>query len=132
SLDSGKPVSAIRRQDLPAVIDTLVYYAGLADKITGSVIPARTDALTYTAREPLGVIGAIIPWNFPLMIGMWKLAPALACGCTVVLKPAELTPLPALRIGDLAMEVGFPAGVINVVPGVGKTAGQALVDHPDV
>lgn len=132
SLDSGKPVSAIRRQDLPAVIDTLTYYAGMADKINGQVIPARPDALTYTVREPLGVVSAIIPWNFPLMIGMWKIAPALACGCTVVLKPAEITPLTALRIGELAFEAGFPAGVLNVVPGFGKVAGQALVDHPDV
>jgi aldehyde dehydrogenase (NAD+) len=132
SLDSGKPVSAIRRQDLPAVLDTLTYYAGWADKINGQLIPARPDALTYTVREPVGVVGAIIPWNFPLMIGMWKLAPALACGCTVVLKPAELTPLTALRIGELALEAGFPAGVLNVVPGFGKTAGAALVDHPDV
>jgi len=132
SLDSGKPVSAIRRQDLPAVIDTLTYYAGWADKINGQVIPARPDALTYTVREPMGVVGAIIPWNFPLMIGMWKIAPALACGCTVVLKPAELTPLTALKIGELALEAGFPAGVLNVVPGFGATAGAALVDHPDV
>jgi len=132
SLDSGKPVSAIRRQDLPAVLDTLTYYAGMADKINGQVIPARTDALTYTVREPLGVVAAIIPWNFPLMIGMWKIAPALACGCTVVLKPAEITPLTALKIGELALEAGFPAGVLNVVPGFGKIAGQALVDHPDV
>lgn len=132
SLDSGKTVSAIRRQDLPAVLDTLTYYAGMADKINGQVIPARTDALTYTVREPLGVVGAIIPWNFPLMIGMWKIAPALACGCTVVLKPAELTPLTALKIGELALEAGFPAGVLNVVPGFGKVAGQALVDHMDV
>ena len=132
SLDSGKPVSAIRRQDLPAVLDTLAYYAGWADKINGQVIPARPDALTYTVREPMGVVAAIVPWNFPLMIGMWKIAPALACGCTVVLKPAELTPLTALRIGELALEAGFPPGVLNVVPGFGKTAGQALVDHPDV
>ncbi|MGE0847296.1 MAG: aldehyde dehydrogenase family protein, partial [Flavobacteriaceae bacterium] len=132
SLDSGKPVSAIRRQDMPAVLDTLAYYAGWADKINGQVIPARPDALTYTVREPVGVVGAIVPWNFPLMIGMWKLAPALACGCTVVLKPAELTPLTALRIGELALEAGFPAGVLNVVPGFGQTAGQALVDHADV
>jgi aldehyde dehydrogenase (NAD+) len=132
SLDSGKPVSAIRRQDLPAVLDTLTYYAGWADKINGQVIPARPDALTYTVREPVGVVGAIIPWNFPLMIGMWKLAPALACGCTVVLKPAELTPLTALRIGNLALAAGFPPGVLNVVPGFGKAAGAALVDHPDV
>jgi aldehyde dehydrogenase (NAD+) len=132
SLDAGKPVSAIRRQDLPAVLDTLPYYAGLADKINGQVIPARTDALTYTVREPLGVVAAIVPWNFPLMIGMWKIAPALACGCTVVLKPAELTSLTALRIGELALEAGFPPGVLNVVPGFGKVAGAALVDHPDV
>jgi aldehyde dehydrogenase (NAD+) len=132
SLDSGKPVSAIKRQDLPAVLDTLTYYAGWADKINGQVIPARPDALTYTVREPLGVVGAIIPWNFPLMIGMWKIAPALACGCTVVLKPAELTPLTALKIGELALAAGFPPGVLNVVPGFGKTAGAALVDHPDV
>jgi aldehyde dehydrogenase (NAD+) len=132
SLDSGKPVAAIRRQDLPAVLDTLTYYAGWAEKISGQVIPARPDALTYTVREPVGVVGAIIPWNFPLMIGMWKLAPALACGCTVVLKPAELTPLTALRIGELALAAGFPPGVVNVVPGFGKTAGAALVNHPDV
>ncbi len=132
SLDSGKPVSAIRRQDLPAVIDTLNYYAGWADKIHGHVIPARTDALTYTVREPLGVVGAIIPWNFPLMIGMWKIAPALACGCTVVLKPAELTSLSALRIGELALEAGLPPGALNIVTGLGQTAGAALVEHPDV
>jgi aldehyde dehydrogenase (NAD+) len=132
SLDAGKPVSTIRRQDLPAVLDTLTYYAGMADKINGQVIPARNDALTYTTREPIGVVGAIVPWNFPLMIGMWKIAPALACGCTVVLKPAEITPLSALRLGELALEAGLPPGVLNVVPGFGKTAGTALVDHPDV
>src|SRR5215469_1716616 len=132
SLDSGKPVSSIRRQDLPAVLDTLTYYAGLADKLNGQVIPTRHDALTYTVREPIGVVGAIVPWNFPLMIGMWKIAPALACGCTVVLKPAEITPLTALRLGELALQAGLPPGVLNVVPGFGKTAGAALVDHPDV
>jgi aldehyde dehydrogenase (NAD+) len=132
SLDAGKPISAVRRQDLPAAIDTLRYYAGWADKINGQVIPARHDALTYTMREPIGVVGAIVPWNFPLMIGMWKIAPALACGCTVVLKPAEITPLSALRIGELALEAGLPPGTLNIVPGLGKTAGRALVDHPDV
>src|SRR5450631_1929279 len=132
SLDSGKPISAIRRQDLPAVLDTLTYYAGWADKINGQVIPARLDALTYTVREPLGVVGAIVPWNFPLMIGMWKIAPALACGCTVVLKPAEVTPLTALRLGELALLAGLPPGVLNVVPGFGGIAGAALVNHPDV
>jgi aldehyde dehydrogenase (NAD+) len=132
SLDAGKPVSAIRRQDMPAVLDTLTYYAGWADKVNGQVIPARTDALTYTVREPIGVVGVIVPWNFPLMIAMWKIAPALACGCTIVLKPAELTPLTALRLGELALEAGIPAGVLNVVPGYGATAGAALVNHPDV
>jgi aldehyde dehydrogenase (NAD+) len=132
SLDAGKPVSAIRRQDLPAVLDTLAYYAGWADKINGQVVPARPDALTYTVREPLGVVAAIVPWNFPLMIAMWKIAPALACGCTVVLKPAELTPLTALRLGELALAAGFPPGVLNVVTGLGASAGAALVEHPDV
>jgi aldehyde dehydrogenase (NAD+) len=132
SLDSGKPVSTIRRQDLPAVLDTLTYYAGWADKINGQVVPTRADALTYVVREPVGVVGAIVPWNFPLMIGMWKIAPALACGCTVVLKPAELTSLTALRLGELALAAGLPAGALNVVPGHGKTAGVALVEHPDV
>jgi len=132
SRDAGKPISAVLRQDLPAAIDTLRYYAGWADKINGQVIPARPDALTYTVREPVGVVGAIVPWNFPLMIGMWKVAPALACGCTVVLKPAEITPLSALRVGDLALEAGLPPGVLNVVPGFGKSAGRALVDHPDI
>ena len=127
SRDAGKPISAVLRQDLPAAIDTLRYYAGWADKINGQVIPARPDALTYTVREPVGVVGAIVPWNFPLMIGMWKVAPALACGCAVVLKPAEITPLSALRVGDLALEAGLPPGVLNVVPGFGKSAGRALV-----
>lgn len=132
SRDAGKPISAVLRQDLPAALDTLRYYAGFADKINGRVVPARPDALTYTVREPVGVVAAIVPWNFPLMIGMWKIAPALACGCTVVLKPAEITPLSALRIGELSLEAGLPPGVFNIVPGFGRSAGQALVDHPDV
>jgi aldehyde dehydrogenase (NAD+) len=132
SRDAGKPITAVQRQDLPAAIDTLRYYAGWADKINGHVIPARPDALTYTVREPVGVVAAIVPWNFPLMIGMWKIAPALACGCTMVMKPAEITPLSALRIGELALEAGLPAGVFNVVPGPGRTVGQRLVEHPDV
>ena len=98
SQDAGKPLAAVRRQDMAAVIDTVRYYAGWCDKITGQVVPARPDALTYTLREPVGVVAAIVPWNFPLMIGMWKVAPALACGCTVVVKPAELTPLSMLRV----------------------------------
>ncbi len=132
SLDGGKPISATTRQDFPAAIDTLTYYAGWADKITGDVVPTRDDALTYTMREPVGVVAAIVPWNFPLMIGMWKLAPALACGCTVVMKPAELTSLSALRIGELALEAGIPPGVFNIVTGPGRVVGDALVNHPDV
>jgi len=132
SLDAGKPISGVLRQDLPAAIDTLTYYAGWADKISGDVVSTRDDALTYTVREPVGVVAAIVPWNFPLMIGMWKLAPALACGCTVVMKPAELTSLSALRIGELALEAGLPKGVLNVVTGPGRVVGDALVNHPDV
>ena len=93
SMDAGKPLSATRRQDLPAAIDSLRYYAGWADKLEGQVVSARTDALTYVLREPVGVVAAIVPWNFPLMNAVWKIAPAIACGCSIVLKPAELTPL---------------------------------------
>src|ERR1700759_2086520 len=132
SLDAGKPLAAVRRQDMAAVIDTVRYYAGWCDKITGQVIPARPDALTYTVREPGGVVAAIVPWHFPLMMGMWKLAPALACGCPIVMKPAELTSLSALRIAELALEAGLPAGVFNVVTGPGRVVGDALVNHPDV
>lgn len=132
SIDAGKPISATSRQDFPAAVDTLIYYAGWADKISGDVVPVRDDALTYTVREPVGVVAAIVPWNFPLMIGMWKLAPALACGCTIVMKPAELTSLSALRIAELALEAGLPAGVFNVVTGPGRVVGDALVNHPDV
>jgi aldehyde dehydrogenase (NAD+) len=132
SLDAGKPIAAVLRQDLPAAVDTLTYYAGWADKISGEVVSTRDDALTYTVREPVGVVAAIVPWNFPLMIGMWKLAPALACGCTVVMKPAELTSLSALRIAELALEAGLPPGVLNIVTGPGRVVGEALVNHPDV
>ena len=132
SLDAGKPLAAVRRQDMAAVIDTVRYYAGWCDKITGQVIPARPDALTYTLREPVGVVAAIVPWNFPLMIGMWKIAPALACGCTLVVKPAELTPLSMLRVAELFLEAGLPPGVLNVVCGKGSVVGEALVQHPGV
>ncbi len=132
ALDAGKPLAATRRQDLPAAIDCLEYYAGWADKISGEVIPARADALTYVTRQPVGVVAAIVPWNFPLMNAVWKIAPALACGCTVALKPAELTPLSALRLGELALEAGLPPGVLNIVPGFGTVAGQALIEHPGV
>src|SRR6201988_2514434 len=132
SLDAGKPISGVLRQDFPAAIDTLTYYAGWADKIAGEVVSTRDEALTYTMREQIGVVAAIVPWNFPLMIGMWKLAPALPCGCTVVMKPAELTSLSALRIGELELEAGLPPGVFNIVTGPGRTVGEALVNHPDV
>ncbi|TDY42539.1 aldehyde dehydrogenase (acceptor) [Paraburkholderia rhizosphaerae] len=132
SLDAGKPIASVLRQDLPATIDTLAYYAGWCDKINGEVVPVRPDALTYTVREPVGVVAAIVPWNFPLMIGMWKIAPALACGCTLIVKPAEVTPLSALRVAELALEAGVPPGVFNVVTGKGSVVGDALVAHPGI
>ncbi len=130
--DNGKPYFEARRIDVPGVAQTFRYYAGLADKVQGDTIPVPGPFLNYTLREPVGVVGAIIPWNFPLSMAAWKVAPALACGNTVVLKPAEQTPLTALRLGELAAEAGFPAGVLNVVPGFGETAGAALVRHPGV
>ena len=132
SLDAGKPLAAVRRQDMPAAIDTIRYYAGWCDKITGQVVPVRPDALTYTVREPVGVVAAIVPWNFPLMIGIWKIAPALACGCTLVVKPADLTPLSLLRVAALFHEAGLPPGAFNVVCGKGSVVGEALVRHPDI
>jgi aldehyde dehydrogenase (NAD+) len=132
SLDAGKPISATKRMDIPAAIDCLEYYAGWADKISGEVAPVRHDALTFVRRVPVGVVGVIVPWNFPLMNAIWKIAPALACGCTIVLKPAELTPLSALWLGRAAIEAGFPAGVLNIVPGFGTGAGAALVAHRGV
>ncbi|MDO9411805.1 MAG: aldehyde dehydrogenase family protein [Pseudolabrys sp.] len=132
SLDGGKPLAATRRMDLPAAIDCLEYYAGWADKITGEVVPARRDAITYVQRVPVGVVGVIVPWNFALMNAVWKIAPALACGCTIVLKPAELTPLSALWLGAAALEAGLPPGVLNIVPGYGTQAGAALVSHPGI
>ncbi len=130
--DNGKPYFEARRIDVPSVAQTLRYYAGLADKVQGDTVPVPGPFLNYTLREPVGVVGAIIPWNFPLSMAAWKVAPALACGNTVVLKPAEQTPLTALRFGELAAEAGFPPGVLNVVPGFGETAGAALVRHPGV
>jgi aldehyde dehydrogenase (NAD+) len=132
SLDGGKPVSATRRMDLPAAIDCLEYFAGWADKIAGEVVPTRLDAVTYVHRVPVGVVGVIVPWNFALMNAVWKIAPALACGCTVVLKPAELTPLSALWLGRAALEAGLPPGVLNIIPGTGSETGAALVAHPGV
>ena len=132
TLDNGKPIVDSRNVDLPLVIDCYRYYAGWADKIHGKTIPVRGNYFSYTRHEALGVAGQIIPWNFPLLMQAWKWAPALAAGCTSVLKTAEQTPLSALRVAELAMEAGFPKGVINVVSGFGPTAGAALVAHPDV
>lgn len=132
TLDNGKPISESRGWDTPGAAAVLRYYAGWADKIHGQTIPIPGPYFTHTRREPVGVCGQIIPWNFPMCMAAWKMGPALAMGCTVILKPAEQTPLTALRLGELAMAAGFPPGVVNIVPGFGPTAGAALVRHPDV
>ncbi len=133
-LDNGKPLKIARVADVPLAADLFRYMAGWATKIEGNTIPISMPGkyLAYTLREPVGVVGQIIPWNFPLLMAAWKLGPALAAGCTVVLKPAEQTPLSALRLGELIQEAGFPDGVVNIVPGYGETAGAALAAHPDV
>ncbi len=132
SLDNGKPVKLARMVDVAGAVAHLRYFAGWPTKIEGEVIPvARPDILVYTRKEPVGVCGQIIPWNFPLLMAIWKVAPALAAGCTTVLKPAEQTPLSALRLGELALEAGIPPGVLNVLTGDGET-GAALVDHPGI
>lgn len=127
----GKPIGDAR-WEANHVADTLRYYAGAADKHMGETIPTRKAGLDITVRVPLGVVGLIVPWNFPMVIATWKVAPALACGNTIVLKPASLTPLTALRLGELALEAGVPPGVLNVVPGPGAAIGAALSAHPDV
>ena len=132
SLDNGKPYRDSMAADLPLTIKCYRYYAGWADKIVGKTIPVDGDFTCFTRHEPVGVVGQIIPWNFPLLMQAWKWGPALASGCTLVLKPAEQTPLTALRVAQLAQEAGFPNGVINVVPGFGPTAGAALTRHMDV
>jgi len=138
SLDNGKPLTVARAADVPLAVDLFRYMAGWATKIEGNTIPISVPYapgakfLAYTTRDPIGVVGQIIPWNFPLLMAAWKLGPALAAGCTVVLKPAEQTPLSALRLGELAIEAGFPEGVLNIVTGFGETAGAALSAHPDV
>jgi acyl-CoA reductase-like NAD-dependent aldehyde dehydrogenase len=131
AVDNGKPLREAQF-DLQEAIDAFRYYAGWTTKLEGETIPVRGNVLNYTVREPVGVVGAIIPWNFPLEMAAWKVAPALACGNTVVLKPAEQTPLTALELAHIAADVGIPAGVLNVVPGFGETAGAALVRHPGV
>src|ERR1700745_2245382 len=138
SLDNGKPLAVAKAADVPLAVDLLRYMAGWATKIEGNTIPISVPYtpgakyLAYTLREPVGVVGQIIPWNFPLLMAAWKLGPALATGCTVVLKPAEQTPLSCLRLGELVQEAGIPDGVVNIVPGYGETAGAALAAHPDV
>lgn len=132
SLDNGKPFSVAKAVDIPKTIACYRYFAGWADKIHGKTIPIDGDFLCYTRHEPMGVVGQIIPWNFPMLMMAWKLAPALATGNTVVLKPAEQTPLSALRIGELIVEAGFPEGVVNILPGFGPTAGAAIAGHMDV
>lgn len=134
-LDNGKPISEVSNVDIPQVLATFRYFAGWADKIHGDVVPVDNkfgNYFVYTRKEPVGVCGQIIPWNFPMLMLAWKWAPALTCGNTIVLKPAEQTPLTALRLGELVTEAGFPPGVINIVPGFGETAGDALVKHPGV
>jgi aldehyde dehydrogenase (NAD+) len=132
SLDNGKPVTVAKAVDVAATVGCYRYFAGWADKVHGKTIPIDGDFFCYTRHEPVGVVGQIIPWNFPLLMQAWKLAPALATGNTVVMKPAEQTPLTALRIGELIVEAGFPEGVVNLLPGYGPTAGAAIASHMDV
>jgi phenylacetaldehyde dehydrogenase len=138
SLDNGKPLTVARAADVPLAAELFRYMAGWATKLEGSTIPLsvpytpKAKYLSYTLREPIGVVGQIIPWNFPLLMAAWKLGPALATGCTIILKPAEQTPLSALRLGELICEAGFPEGVVNIVPGYGESAGAALAAHLDV
>src|SRR5579862_8378747 len=131
TLDNGKPIFESRYVDMPMVVDVLRYYAGLATKIQGETVNTFETAFTYTLREPIGVVGLIVPWNFPLLLASWKVGPALACGNTLVLKPAEQTPLTTLKFGELIIEAGFPAGVVNIVTG-GPETGKAIVAHPGV
>jgi aldehyde dehydrogenase (NAD+) len=132
ALDNGKPVSVAKAVDVPKTVACYRYFAGWADKNHGKTIPIDGDFLCYTRHEPMGVVGQIIPWNFPMLMMAWKLAPALATGNTLLLKPAEQTPLSALRIGELILEAGFPAGVVNILPGYGPTAGGAIASHMEI
>jgi len=132
TLHNGKPIFESRQIEIPAAAECFEYYAGWADKVMGETIPVKGNYLTYTLREPLGVVAAIVPWNFPLLLAAWKVAPALATGNTVILKPASQTPLTALALGEIAVEVGLPAGVLNVVTGPGSSVGQAIVEHPGI
>jgi acyl-CoA reductase-like NAD-dependent aldehyde dehydrogenase len=132
TLHNGKPITESRHIEIPAAAECFEYYGGWSDKVMGETIPVKGNHLTYTLREPVGVVAAIVPWNFPLLLAAWKVAPALACGNTVILKPASQTPLTALALGALAIEVGLPPGVLNVLTGPGSTLGQAIVEHPGI
>jgi acyl-CoA reductase-like NAD-dependent aldehyde dehydrogenase len=132
TIDTGHPLRDTRGLDVVRTAVTFRYFGGMADKFQGSVVPVEQGFLNYVLRQPVGVVGQIVPWNFPLMFTSWKMGPALAAGNTVVMKPAELTPLSSLRIAELAREVGFPKGVMNIVPGYGSSAGQYLAEHPGV
>ncbi|MDR5795400.1 aldehyde dehydrogenase family protein [Caballeronia sp. LZ008] len=132
SMDTGHPIRDTRNLDVPRTAATFRYFGGMADKFEGSVIPVEAGFLNYLTREPVGIVGQVVPWNFPLMFTSWKMAPALAAGNCVVMKPAELTPLSSLAIAQLMAEVGFPAGVVNVLPGFGHVAGQYIAEHPEI
>jgi len=132
TLHNGKPIFESRQIEIPAAAECFEYYAGWADKVMGETIPVKGNYLTYTLREPLGVVAAIVPWNFPLLLAAWKVAPALACGNVVILKPASQTPLTAIALGEIAIEAGLPPGVLNVITGPGSTVGQAIVEHPGI
>src|ERR1700723_655926 len=132
TLDTGMPLTVARHVALPLIIAHFRYFAGWADKNHGKTIPINGDYFCYTRHEPVGVVGQITPWNFPLLMQAWKLAPALSTGNTIVLKPAEQTPLTALRVGELIVEAGFPRGVVNILPGYGPGAGAAIASHLDI
>jgi len=132
TLHNGKPIFESRQIEVPAAAECFQYYAGWADKIHGETVPVKGNYLAYTLREPVGVVAAIVPWNFPLLLTAWKVAPALACGNTVIIKPASQTPLTALALAEIAAEVGVPAGVVNVITGPGSSVGQMLVEHPRI
>lgn len=132
AMDTGHPVRDCLSLDVPRTVLCFRYFGGIADKLEGAVVPVDAGFLNYVEREPIGVVGAIVPWNFPLMFTSWKLGPALAAGNTVVIKPSEITPLSTLRIGELMQQVGFPDGVVNIVTGYGHTAGQRIAEHPNI
>ncbi|HMC46417.1 MAG TPA: aldehyde dehydrogenase family protein, partial [Caballeronia sp.] len=132
SLDTGHPIRDTRNLDVPRTAVTFRYFGGMADKFEGTVVPVEAGFLNYVTREPVGVVGQVVPWNFPLMFTSWKMAPALAAGNCVIMKPAELTPLSSLAIAELMAEVGFPPGVVNILPGLGHVAGQYIAEHPEI